>query len=199
MDELSVGSIVSTGFNKGFKNLAAIVVNFLLFCLTFWIPYLNVGTFIGLTAGLAAKASRDEAISFTEIFNPVYRKRMGEYFLVGGFMGMGIMAGTLLLFIPGMVIGIAWMLAPLFVVDKEMNPIEAINKSNSVTYGKKVTIFLGMLVINIIIGLAIGIVVGILGLIHPIVAGIAAIICIAIAASIIISVQGYIYSALGQK
>ncbi len=162
MDNLTVGGIFTNSIKRGLQNLLPILVNTVLWILTLWIPYLNVGTSIGMMAGVVAKMSRGETISMTEIFNPVYRKRMGEFFLVVGLMFMGILSGFMFFIIPGYVIGIAWMLAPLFVVDKELNPLEAINKSNTVTYGKKWIIFGGLLVIGICAIVALAVVLGIL-------------------------------------
>jgi uncharacterized membrane protein len=153
VEQLTVGSIVSNGLSKGLKNVVSIAVNLVLWALTVWIPYLNVGTTIGLVVGLTAKAGRNEAISPTEIFNPVYRKRMGEFFLVSGLLMLGELAGIVLLVIPGIVIAIAWSLGYLLVVDKEMNPTEGISRSNSLTYGKKWRIFFGYLVLGIVDGI----------------------------------------------
>jgi hypothetical protein len=139
--------------------------NIILWIITIWIPYLNVGTSIGMFAGVVAKMSRGETISMTEVFNPVYRKRMGEFFLVYGLMLMGISAGMIFFLIPGFIIGIAWMFGPLLVVNKELNPLEAINKSSSMTYGKKWVIFFGLLLIGICAMVTLGIVFWILALI----------------------------------
>jgi hypothetical protein len=165
MDTLTVGGILTNSFQRGMKNLVPVLVNTVLWILTIWIPYLNVGTTIGIMAGVVAKMSRGETISMTEIFDPIYRKRMGEFFLVTGLIFMGTMAGFMFFIIPGYVISIAWMLAPLLVVDKEINPIEAINKSNTLTYGKKWTIFFGMLVIGICVVVALIVILGILSFI----------------------------------
>ncbi len=147
--EFSVGSIISGAFQRGLKYVVPVFVNAVLWLITFWIPYLNVGTTIGLTIGVVTKMSRDEEISMTEVFKPEYRKNMGEYFLVVGFMIAGIMAGMMFMYFPGIVISVAWMLAPLLVIDKNMTPIDAIKKSNDLTYGKKWTIFGAMLVLYI--------------------------------------------------
>lgn len=163
MEGFTIANIVKVGIQRGLKNLVPVLVNSILWIITIWIPYLNVGTTIGLWVGVIAKMSRDEEISMTEIFNPVYRKRMGEYFLVFGFMMAGVLVGMVFLYIPGIVIWIAWMLAPLLVVDKEVNPIEAINKSNIMTYGKKWTIFLGLLILEIAAIIALFIIFWILG------------------------------------
>ena len=63
MSDLNVSGIINSGFTKGIKSALPIGINAVLWALTIWIPYINVGTTIGLFAGLAAKASRDEPIS----------------------------------------------------------------------------------------------------------------------------------------
>lgn len=145
--EFTLPNILQSSFQRGVKYLVPVLVNTILWIVTIWIPYLNVGTTIGLMIGIIAKMSKDEEIGMAEIFNPQYRKYMGEYFLVVGFILAGVLAGLAFLYIPGIVIGIAWMLAPLFVIDRGMTPIDAISKSNQVTYGKKWTIFGTMFVI----------------------------------------------------
>jgi hypothetical protein len=135
--KLEVIETIKDGINIGIQNIGAILVNTLLWVLTVWIPYLNVGTTIGLTVGIVAKASRGELIPMTEIFDPKYRKCMGEYFLVVGLVGLGVSFGMAFLFIPGIVISLAWSLAILLVIDKEKNPVEAITLSNNCTYGYK--------------------------------------------------------------
>jgi hypothetical protein len=100
-----------------------------------------VGTTIGLMAGIVSKASRGEAIPMTEIFDPKYRKYMGEFFLTSGLIGVGVCIGAIFALIPGIVIALAWSLAILLVVDKGKNPTEAITLSNNCTYGYKAKMF----------------------------------------------------------
>jgi hypothetical protein len=100
-----------------------------------------VGTTIGLFVGIVTKASRGEVIPMTEIFDPKYRKYMGEYFLTAGLVFLGVGIGLLFLIIPGYVIAISWSLAILLVIDKGKNPTEAITLSNNCTYGNKWRIF----------------------------------------------------------
>ena len=47
----------------------------------------------------------------------------------------------LFLFVPGIVLAIAWSLSVYFLIEKSMNPIQAIKASNDATYGSKWTIF----------------------------------------------------------
>jgi hypothetical protein len=138
--KLQLAEILQDGLQIGVKNIVPIVVNTLLWILTIWIPYINIGTTIGMIAGIVAKASKGEPISTTEIFNPQYRKYMGEFFLTCGLVSIGVGFGFILFVIPGYVIALAWMLAPLLVVDRAKNPIEAIFLSNKLTYGSKRTI-----------------------------------------------------------
>jgi len=139
--KLAVDFTIREGITMGTKNFVPILVNALLWVLTVWIPYLNVGTTIGLSVGIVAMISRGEAISMTEIFNPKYRKYMGDFFLASGLICLGVSIGTLFLFIPGIIIALAWSLAIMLVIDKGKNPMEAITLSNKLTNGYKWRIF----------------------------------------------------------
>ena len=139
--KLNVIDTVKDGISIGIKNIGPILVNIILWLLTVWIPYLNVGTTIGLVVGIVSKASKDETIPFTEIFNPIYRKYMGEFFISSGLVGLGVAMGMFFFIIPGIVIGLAWCLTLLLVIDKRKNPTEAISLSNNCTYGNKFRIF----------------------------------------------------------
>ena len=190
MSKITVVGIVKDGTEIGIKNLLAVLVNYILFILTCWIPYLNIGTFIGLIT-MPAKMSKGETLSFTEIFNPVYRKYMGEGFLAIGLMSSGITLGFVFFIIPGIVISIAWSLTLLLVFDKKMDPISAIKKSNDVTYGNKLMIVLGKLIYFILIG----IVMSILALI-PGIGGLLGFIFLLVAFSLLMGVDAYIYREL---
>jgi len=139
--KLEVIGTIKDGIEIGVKNLVPIFVNIILYVLTVWIPYINVGTTIGLLVGVISKASKGEVIPLTEIFDAKYRKYMGEFFLTCGFMGIGIGVGMIFFIIPGIVIAIAWYLAPMLAIDKGKNPSEAITLSNNITYGNKWRIF----------------------------------------------------------
>jgi len=136
-EKLDVVFTIKDAIEIGTKNIVPILVNVVLWALTVWIPYLNIGTTIGLCTGIVAMASKGETISMTEIFDPKYRKYMGEFFLTMGLAGVGIGAGCVFFIVPGIVIGIAWSLAVLLVIDKGKNPTEAITLSNNLTYGHK--------------------------------------------------------------
>ena len=184
--KLDIIVTVKEGFTIGITSMIPIFVNILLWVLTIWIPYLNVGTTIGLWVGIVSKASRGEAIPMTEIFDPNYRKHMGEYFLTSGLVGIGVGAGI--------VISIAWSLAILLVIDKEKNPSEAITLSNNCTYGNKGRIFC----VYLLVFLASGIAGYILGLI-PVLGKILAFAVFIITMFALIGLQASIYRQLTEK
>jgi hypothetical protein len=148
--KLEIGETLKEGIDISIKNIGPIFVNLLLWIVTIWIPYLNVGTTIGLCTGIISKLSRGETISFTEVFDPKYRKYMGEYFLTIGLVFIGTFIGVIFLILPGIIISLAWCFAPLLVIDKGKNPTEAITLSNNITYGYKGKMFLITFIINLI-------------------------------------------------
>jgi hypothetical protein len=157
-EKLAIVPTIKDGIAISTKNLVPILVNVLLWALTIWIPYLNVGTTIGLTVGIVAKASRGEPVSMTDIFDPRYRKYIGEFFISSGLIGLGVTAGVVFGVIPGIVISLAWSLALLLVVDKGKNPTEAMTISNNCTYGYKrfmagvyVLVGIGFIVVSFIL------------------------------------------------
>ena len=146
---MNVSSIIKDGIGIGLKNFLSLVGVAILYSLTCWIPYLNVGTTIALIS-LPAAMSRGEAISPTEIFAAKYRKNMGNFFLLCVFYFMAVVIGILFGVIPGIVLGYAWFIAFLLLVDKEMEPLQALAESNQRTYGKKMTIFLAFLGLGVV-------------------------------------------------
>ncbi len=177
MASLSVQSLLQTAFARGIKNIVPLVVNALLWLVTVWIPYINIGTTIGLYVGVIAKMARGEAISPVEIFDSDYRKYMGGYFLVTGLMMAGVSFAFMLFIVPGIILGIAWLIAPLLVVDQALNPMEALQKSNELTWGNKAKIFLAQL----LLGVAIFILYWIAGLIGEAVAALGTLLTIIVA------------------
>lgn len=159
--KLVVDSTIKEGFVMGAEYIGPIFINGILWLLTCWIPYLNIGTTIGLTTGIVAKVSRGEMIPVTEIFDPKYRRHMGEVTLLAGLIGMGITAGLALLVIPGFVFAISWSLAFLFKVDKEKNIAESIALSAGCTYGYKFKMVCIYLVVSLLFFVAYAILGGI--------------------------------------
>jgi hypothetical protein len=195
MEQLTIGGIFNNALTIGLKNAASLLGAVILWAVTIWIPYLNVGTTIGLV-GIVAKMGRGEVVSPTEIFAPENRRQMGEFFLVVAFVSMGVSIGTAFMLIPGIVIGIAWCLAPLLVLDKGMNPIAAIEQSNHLTYGKKATIFWGGFLLMVALYLATFILSFLCAKIYPLLGVVVMLPCLIVIVAVSLGVQAYVYRVL---
>ncbi len=197
-EQLSIGSIISNGLSYGFKNILNLLGAIVLWILTIWIPYLNIGTTIGLV-GLVVHMSKGEPFSPTVIFDAKYRKNFGEFFLLYSFMMMGIYFASMLLIIPGIVLQVAWGQSLYLFLDKGIKPLGALRKSNDITYGKKWSIFLGELILMIIVGIIFVIVVAIFSKIWGFLGGLFTFIGIIVFIAISMGVKAYIYSVLSKE
>ncbi len=135
-NKISIIGTITEGITIGIKNVVPLILTYLLYVLTIWIPYINVGTTIAI-ATIPLALSKGQIINPLFIFEAKYRKNMGEYFILMGLLGIGIGAGMAFGIIPGIVIAIAWSLAILLFIDKNLSPLDAIKKSNELTYGYK--------------------------------------------------------------
>ncbi|MDD2550960.1 MAG: YciC family protein [Bacteroidales bacterium] len=148
---LNFGQLLSNAVSLGLKNFFSLLGCLVLWLLTLWIPYVNVGTTIAIVT-LPAAISKGKVISPFEIFSQKYYKFMGEFFLVTGLRSLIIVPATLFLIIPGIVLSIAYSLSTLLVVDKGKGASEALKLSNNLTYGNKVAIFFAQLILGVCIG-----------------------------------------------
>lgn len=138
--KLQVIPTIKEGILYGLKNIPSLLGMIILYVLTVWIPYLNVGTTIGLYKAII-KIGRGEVINPLDIFKKENRKNLGDYFLLMGLMSMGIAGATAFMFIPGIVVSIAWGFAMYFFLDKGLSPTKALKVSWKSTEGEKWTIF----------------------------------------------------------
>ena len=140
---LTIKNIITNSFMIANNNFRVILGASILWILTIWIPYLNVGTTIGMWALVVELSKGGTSFSPTSIFDSKYRKYMGEVFLLLGFIILGTTIGYSFLIIPGLVLTIAWGQSMYILIDKDLTPLQAIKMSNSITYGEKLTIFFG--------------------------------------------------------
>ncbi len=157
--KITFQGVLSEGFALGLKNVVPLILTYLLWIITIWIPYINVGTTIAIST-IPLELSRGAIINPTFIFEAKYRQFMGEYLILIALMMMATIVAALFFIIPAIVIGIAWSLAVLLLLDRKISPLEAIMESNKLTYGYKWTIFLVgfvvaiiSIVLNLILGL----------------------------------------------
>ncbi len=147
--KLRFGATFREGLVYAGRNFFPLLGCILLYFLTIWIPYLNIGTMIAMTL-LPVQMSKGESINPSHIFNPRYRKYMSEYFILVGIMYAALIASLLFFVIPGIVMAMAWGLSPYFLIEKQKSPIEALRASYRATDGNKWCIF-GMFFVSGII------------------------------------------------
>lgn len=138
--KITVFSVITEGIGIGVKNIASLLLASLLWIVTIWIPFLNVGTTIAMST-IPIELSKGKIISPLFIFDEKYRKYMGEYFTLKGMMWLSILPAMFFMMVPGIIIQISWSLALFILLDKGIAPGEAMIRSNKVTYGYKWVIF----------------------------------------------------------
>lgn len=162
---LDFGRTFSEAMTIGLKNAPSIIAAILLFALTCWIPYINIGTYIALKL-LPTKLAKGEVINPLGIFDSQYRRYMGEFLITAGLMTGPVFMGLLFGAIPGLVLLYTWSLTYYFIFDKGKNPIQALRASNDATYGSKWMIVLVKFVFSIASTLALALVTALFGAIN---------------------------------
>lgn len=152
--KITILGVWKEGWSIGIRNVFPLLGTFILYLLTIWIPYINVGTTIAMSA-IPVELSKGHAISPVFIFKARYRRYMGEFFVLVFLQGIATILALPML-IPAIVISQAWSLAICLFVDKKISPVEALMKSNDATYGYKWTIFFSILLVYLIGYLIVG-------------------------------------------
>ena len=163
--KLEIIPTIKEGVSIALVNYLSILAAVVLYVLTIWIPYLNVGTTIAM-ASLPAELAKGNVVNPLFIFDGKFRRNMGEFFILMALMSGAISVGFMFGIIPGIVISYAWYIAVILFVDKDRNALEALRESNKLTYGNKARIFWIGLVLGVAIGLACGIIAGIFSIGH---------------------------------
>ena len=140
----------------GIQNILPLILTVVLYVLTCWIPYLNVGTTVGLYR-IIIGLSKGETVDPLSIFKKENFENMGGFFLMIGFLTMGITAAMAFMFIPAIIMGIAWGYAIYIFLEKKVSPLKAMKLSDKATYGEKWTIFFINLLFGVIAGILSGI------------------------------------------
>lgn len=139
-EKLAFVPSLTDAFAIGTKNIASIVAAAVLYVLTIWIPYINVGTTIAI-CNLPVELSKGGVINPLSIFDSKYRHQMGEFILLYGVMIIGILVAACFMYFPAIVIGIAWSQAIYLLLDKQINWAQCLSESNKLTMGYKWKIF----------------------------------------------------------
>ena len=138
--KLAIMATIKDGLAIALINYLSLILTVVLYFVTIWIPYLNVGTTIAVSS-LPAEMAKGTVINPLFIFDSKYRRNMGEYFILSALMTGAILVGFLFGIIPGFVISVAWSFAVVLFVDKDMSAMDALHEPNRLTYGHKWRIF----------------------------------------------------------
>ena len=144
MNKVSFRLTFAEALEIGVKNAPSIIGCVVLWLLTIWVPYINVGTTIAINM-LPIELAKGGVISPLGIFDAKYRKYMGDFLITTGLMIIPVFIASLFMIVPGIVLSIAWSLAYFFLFEKKKNPMQAISASNEATYGSKWTMFFVLL------------------------------------------------------
>ena len=115
--KLAIMATIKDGLAIALVNYLSLILTVVLYFVTIWIPYLNVGTTIAVSS-LPAEMAKGTVINPLFIFDGKYRRNMGEYFILSALMTGAILVGFLFGIIPGFVISVAWSFAVVLFVDK---------------------------------------------------------------------------------
>ncbi len=177
----------------GLQNVVPLILTVVLYVLTFWIPYLNVGTTVGLYR-IVIDLSKGKTVDPLSIFKKENFENMGGFFLMLGFLTMGITAAMAFLFIPAIVMGIAWGYAIYIFLEKKVSPLKAMMLSDKATYGEKWTIFF----ISLLFGIAAGLLCGLFSAI-PKVGFIFVILIVICLSAVAVALEAVLYRHFSEK
>ena len=191
--KINVMDSIKDGIQLALKNVLSLILLVILYVLTVWIPYLNVGTTVGLYKAVIAM-SRGEVVDPVSIFDKDNFKFFGNMFLLLGFQTVGITAATAFMFVPGIILSIAWGFAMYLLIDKGVSPLKALTASYDITLGEKWRIF----AINLFVGLIIGLVSGLFTLI-PKVGFVFTILVVIVGCALAVAVEALMYRHFADK
>ncbi len=198
-DKLQIKQTILDGVQYGIKNVVPLILMVILYVVTIWIPWLNVGTTVGLYKSVI-KIGRGEVINPVDIFAKENWQNLGDFFLLMGLMSIGITAACMFVFIPGIILSFAWSFALYFFIDKGLSPTKALKVSYKVTDGEKWTIFWIMLIVCVLGGIVCGLFAGLATIKY--VGWLFAILCFAaylITFAVLLAVDGVMYKYFSEK
>ena len=155
--KINIIATIKDGVAIALANYFNLAITAALYLITIWIPYINVGTTIAMCS-LPAKMAKGIELDPLFIFESKYRRNMGEFLILMSLMIGAISVGMMFGIIPGVVITVAWSFATVLFVDKDLSPLDALLKSNKMTYGNKWRIIGAELLVGLCVVIAITIV-----------------------------------------
>lgn len=163
--KLDIIATIKDGVALALVNYVSILATVVLYVVSIFIPYINVGTTIAI-ASLPAEMAKGKVVNPIFIFDSKYRRNMGEFLILEALKMGALWVAYCFLLIPGMVIAMAWRYAEVLFVDKNKSPMEALRESNDITYGNKWRIFWIEFLLVLALAVAVLIIIGLFSLGH---------------------------------
>ena len=192
-EKLDIMQTIKDGVQYGLKNFFPLLLMVILYVVTVWIPYLNVGTTIGVYKAIIG-IGRGETIDPTAIFAKENFKNLSGFFLLFGLLYIGIVTACLFMFIPGIVMSIAWDFAMFFFLDKKVSPLKSLQLSYDSTYGNKWRIF----AVEILCSILMAIICGIFAFI-PKVGVVLVFVATIVCSAILLAIEGVMYDFFSKR
>jgi len=192
-EKLDIMQTIKDGVRYGLKNFLPLLLMVLLYMVTIWIPYLNVGTTIGLYKAVI-RIGRGESIDPTAIFAKENFQNLSGFFLLLGLLYVGTAVAFCFMFIPAFIMSIAWGYAIYFFLEKKVSPLKSLQLSYDSTYGNKWRIFFVGLVASLCTCILCGLVAAIPKA-GPVLVVLMAIVCTAI----LVAIEGVMYNFFSRK
>ena len=151
-NKLNITETIIEAGKIGVKNILHLLIAVILYVLTVWIPYLNVGTTIGMYK-LIVLLSKGQMADPLSIFDKENFEKIGDFFLFQGLKTIGISAAMVFMFVPAVIMSIAWQFAIYLFIEKGTSPLKSLSLSYDATYGEKWRIFGVLAVFGILVSI----------------------------------------------
>lgn len=165
-DRVPIGDAVSFGWNAMKNNLGYFILVVLILMVIGGIPgglqsltsYMNttaavifgvifgvisilVGAFVNMAqTRIGLRATAGEAVEYEDIYSSY--PRYGDFLIASILYGLLVLAGFILLIVPGIYWAIKYHFYGYLILDQNMKPVEAFKKSGEITYGAKWSLLL---------------------------------------------------------
>lgn len=172
MEKFSIKEILSSAWKKTIANIWFLIPILLI---TYIISYALESSILGSLVSILTsfvlvsvflRISRDEKVSFNNIFEGLTPKLFLQFFLLSILVSIFVLAGLILLIVPGLIVMIMMVFANYILMDRPASAIKtdsfwlAMKESHTLTKGHKWNIFVFLIVligINILGVIALGI------------------------------------------
>lgn len=149
MNNLTIKELIKEGSIIGFRNSLKILGAFLLWTLTLWIPYINIGTTVAI-ATISGRIKKNTSTSPFEIFSSKYRQNIGEFLILYHLKSAGLILALSFFIVPYFIVKISWSQALNLFVYKNLSFSKSLKYSSENLKGNIAKIFFSNVLTGVI-------------------------------------------------